>query len=62
MSELTPCNRCTLDRITEKAMLAGKGVRYARIPITEEMGGWIVVEVDGEAVAWFMELSEKCCC
>jgi hypothetical protein len=32
------------------------------VPITEEMGGWYAVTVDDVAVAWFMELSEECCC
>jgi hypothetical protein len=60
MSEATMCNRCTLDLIT--AQYAGKEVTCERVPITEEMGGWYAVTVDGKRVAWFLELSETCCC
>jgi hypothetical protein len=60
VSELTLCNRCTLELITAQAN--GKTVTCERVPITEEMGGWFAVTVDGRRVAWFMELSEVCCC
>jgi hypothetical protein len=40
----------------------GQKVTCEREPITEDMGGWYAVRVDGEAVAWFLELSEGCVC
>lgn len=67
MSELTPCNRCTLNSIKLRAEREGKTVKVEREKLADAMAmgsdrAWYVVTVDGEHVASFMELSEECAC
>lgn len=52
MSELTSCNYCTLNDIRRRAKRDGKKVEVHTN----------VVYVDGKRVAWFMELTDYCCC
>ena len=54
MSELTRCNRCTLNDIIRRA---GKGAEIRLVS-----GEWTVCYVNGERVASFLELTEQCAC
>lgn len=65
MSELTPCNYCTLKHIEQRAKRNGNqvilknsldGVNVYVIPKGQELSP------DTEITAWFMELSDHCCC
>jgi hypothetical protein len=64
MSELTPCNHCTLERIKGRAEARGASVIVQRQPVLTEMGGWYAVIVSDEPkpVAYFMELTVGCAC
>ena len=59
MSELTPCNHCSLVAITADAEARG-----ATVETHVEPGGWIAVKVSDrdEPVAWFMALTTHCVC
>lgn len=59
MSELTPCNYCTLKGMKDHYKEEGKEVKVTR---SKEMQGWLAAEVDGEEIAWFMELTGHCVC
>lgn len=68
MSELTPCNFCTLQGIKRREESLGNTVTVAAV---EEgpMQGMIGVTISGPAYfgddkpcVWFMALSEECCC
>ena len=61
MSELTPCNYCTLKAIRARAP---KGVRTTTSAGKGEWAGWIVVKQTGrkEPVAYFMALTDHCVC
>jgi len=58
MSELTPCNHCTLKRIREKAKEEGKKVTRT---FNHNYGGFDVF-VDGEKRIWMQEITQSCCC
>ena len=63
MSELTPCNYCSF-RSSARVVLAkaeGKTVRLIESK-DEEMSGWKALEIDGEEVAWYMEMTDYCVC
>ena len=64
MSELTPCNACTLAWITREAAKRGATVRTEKRPFGNSGDWWIaVIESDrDEPQAWFMELTVHCCC
>lgn len=69
MSELTICNRCTLESMRHsqpegvRIVLRRKGANFG-------LGGIAVLavpkgetpDIDKHRVAWFMELTERCCC
>ena len=62
MSELTPCNYCTLEGIKRR----NKGKKVKLRPAKKEdkyfLGGYDVY-IDGEkSGAWFMEVSDRCVC
>ncbi len=59
MSELTPCNYCDLKSIKARAKRDGKKVKTGP---SKTLPGWTVVKVGGEAVAWFMKLTDHCVC
>ena len=61
MSELTLCNYCSLTEIRLRNRAKGKTVRIGKSK-KEVMAGWVAVKVDGEEVAWFMELTDCCVC
>lgn len=63
MSELTPCNYCSLRVIKARAKKDGEKVTLAR-PKDKEMADLmeVAVSIDGEEVAWFMELTDHCVC
>lgn len=55
MSELTRCNRCTLDLYERR--------HPGRVSTRLDAHGWIEVLVDGEPIgAHFLTLSEECVC
>lgn len=57
MSELTPCNYCTLWSIRDR----NKGKKVELKP-NEEHGG-LDIYIDGEKRGgWFMEITDHCCC
>lgn len=58
MSELTPCNHCTYERITQRAHERG-----AQVSLKAD-GNWIaVIESDKEKPeAFFLELTPDCVC
>ena len=61
MSELTPCNYCTLEGYKRR-----HGEKNVRTRPSKKEGmrlNWIAVVVRGKGeVAWFLELSKDCCC
>lgn len=73
MSELTPCNYCTLRRLRSSAESQGKVVTLRRgstVPTDESFPHSISVYVhrpdeepaEGHFSAWFAELTDHCCC
>jgi hypothetical protein len=63
MSELTPCNYCSLLAI--KNAYGKNNIRL--VADQEEMIGWIAVELKQEgrpwtSIAWFMQLTAHCVC
>ncbi len=54
MSELTPCNRCEIEWLKSRYP---KG-EVKLDPSTGMLGFW----TGEEFVAWFMEVSDECCC
>lgn len=65
MSELTPCNCCTLAEITRRAAERGATVTTTRPPLRgDERTSWIEVHCSDkpEPVAFFLELTTYCCC
>lgn len=66
VSELTPCNFCSLKRMKERAELSGKEV------ILRGLDAYIVpkgqplptdpAELEKAWAAWFMELTNHCVC
>lgn len=61
MSELTPCNYCTYNRIKRREERVGNAV------ILEGHDLYVVPTGDKldkkkHHVAWFMELTDYCCC
>ena len=63
MSELTPCNYCTLKHIRARAREDGEKVTLAK-PKDKDMDELmeVAVSLDGEEVAWFMKLTDHCVC
>ena len=61
VSELTPCNYCSLKRIESRA---GPGVEVTTKPGTGDWDGWIVVRRSDEVepVAFFKALTDRCVC
>jgi hypothetical protein len=59
MSELTKCNRCTLDRMQRDATVRGVTVILG----TDEYG-WVSARYSDqdEPSAHFMELTDRCAC
>lgn len=69
MSDLTPCNRCTLTRIRAHAAEEGRVVTTRPATRSGELGGVDVHEhaageepSDRNWFAWFWELPEACAC
>lgn len=64
MSELTPCNACSLNSMRSRAARRGAQITVRRLPVSEEMGGWYEVRAsdEDEPCAYFMELTVECCC
>ena len=69
MSELTPCNYCNLRRIKADARATGKQVTVVAAKPEYGFRGYDVFihgagepPKEGKHVAWFMDLSEHCCC
>jgi hypothetical protein len=71
MSELTPCNFCSLRGYRERARRTGREVVVRAA--AEGRGRWpkgmdVFMVKPGEApgkgdrIAWFMELTDKCAC
>ena len=63
MSELTPCNYCSYERMKAMCKESGEKIRLKK-PDDKEMADLMqwAVEIDGEEVAWFMELTDHCVC
>ncbi len=67
MSDLTSCNYCTLRRIRAEAKREKKKVKIVTTKYVGEMRefksqGGVDILVDGERVAWLMELTNHCVC
>jgi hypothetical protein len=65
MSELTPCNRCSLTRMQRHARARGADVIVKAI--TDEadpMHGWTSARYsdEPEPTAWFWVLPDRCAC
>lgn len=63
MSELTLCNRCTLDAMKRRAKKAGEKV-VLRKSVTYGGTNVSIIRKGGERefVAWFQALTESCVC
>uniref|UniRef100_A0A6M3JPA6 Uncharacterized protein n=1 Tax=viral metagenome TaxID=1070528 RepID=A0A6M3JPA6_9ZZZZ len=61
MSELTLCNYCSLQSMKKRAKKEGKKIKLSTTR-AGDMAGWIKVEEDGKAIAYFMKLSSRCVC
>jgi hypothetical protein len=63
MSDLTPCNFCSLQRIKRRAAERGATVTTRR-ETSGDMRGWVaVIESDrDEPSSYFMELTDRCAC
>lgn len=64
MSELTICNRCSLDRMEELAAARGVVViTHVEDPLSD-MAGWISARYSDheKPSAWFMQLPARCAC
>lgn len=59
MSELTPCNYCTLKFLRQQA-----AKRSVTIVLGKDEHGWVTATYSDqdEPTAWFMELTERCVC
>jgi hypothetical protein len=56
MSELTPCNYCSLQGIKNR----NKG---KKVTLERDEYGWLAVHVDGEKAGMsFMEITDHCVC
>lgn len=65
MSDLTPCNHCSLRHIEYMAEARGATVAIRHMTHRDgEMVGWYEVTVsdEPEPVAFFMELTHGCAC
>ncbi len=62
MSELTQCNYCSLKSIKRRAKEKNQKVVLKPAKKGKYYMGGQDVFVNGEFVAWFMELSNRCCC
>lgn len=68
MSELTICNRCSLDRMEARARERGVEVIVTVLhPVgdpDQHMAGWISARYSDqeEPSAWFVQLTMKCAC
>lgn len=61
MSELTPCNYCSLVDIIRCHQGQTVELRYPRVG-AQGQDGWTACYVDGERVAMFLELPTECVC
>jgi hypothetical protein len=59
MSELTRCNRCSLDEMERRATKHG-----ATVLLTLDDDGWLAARYSDqdEPSAWFRELTDGCVC
>lgn len=75
MSELTPCNFCTLKRIKARARKSGKKVTVIPDPSYPTPGYDVFIHPKSTRIkelskedredyfsCWMMEIPEKCCC
>lgn len=65
MSELTPCNRCTLVGMQRRARARGVEVIVAVVVHPDDpMRGWTSARYsdEPEPSAWFQVLTEACAC
>jgi hypothetical protein len=61
MSELTPCNYCSLQEIKRLARKRGEAVEV--VHGAGEMKGWLQVKVGGKPKdIWFRALTDSCAC
>ena len=60
MSEMTPCNHCTLQSMRRRAQERGVVVVLGR----DEESGWVTARYDDEdePCAWFVTLTDVCAC
>lgn len=63
MSELTPCNYCSLRRMRDDAERRGTSI-VVEVVDTGDMAGWTSARYanEPEPSAWFAELSDHCVC
>lgn len=65
MSELTPCNRCSLNSMQRRAKARGTEVIVKVVHDPKDpMHGWTSARYsdEDEPSAWFMQLTEACAC
>jgi hypothetical protein len=65
MSELTPCNRCNLDRMQRRARARGVEVIVEVITAPDEpLHGWTSARYSDEDTphTWFQVLTAACAC
>jgi hypothetical protein len=64
MSDLTKCNRCTLDEMQRRAAARGAEVIVEVEHAAQDMAGWISARYsdDDEPSAYFLSLPEACAC
>lgn len=61
MSEMTRCNRCSLEAIERDH--PGQKVTVGKPVDPKMMAGWVQVFIDGKPhPTWFAEVTEECCC
>ena len=64
MSELTPCNHCTLEAMKARAKKRGIKVKVEQVRLPDEMAGWYAATYSDESkpAVYFMSLTVGCAC
>ena len=64
MSELTPCNRCTLERLRREAATRNATITVRRLPLFDPLAGWFEISASdlSDPLAYFWQLTEGCEC
>jgi hypothetical protein len=57
MSEMTLCNRCSLERARDAYY-----PKVVEVHPSKKFPGWMAAVVDGEEVAHYMRLTQECAC